>query len=140
MTDMVFVKRGKGFYPADPVTEQYAAQTSEGTHILATVRKPRSPKQNRFVHALLGEVIKHTDRFADVEDLKRFLMLRCRMYELVAINDGRFVISFPSLKFGSMDQFEFQRVFDRWKWVIVNEILIGVDPIVLETTILSEIA
>ncbi len=140
MTKMLLVKRKGGFFPADPVSEEYAAQTKEGAQVLAEVTKPRSPKQNRFIHSALHEVLKHTNKFRDIEDLKRYLKIRSRMYHVTVLPDGTVALEVPSIAFGSMDQYAFQRIWNRWKWIIINEILIGVDPEELQETILAEIA
>lgn len=139
MAQMVLVKRGGGFFPADPISEEYAARTKDGAQVLAEVTKPRSPKQNRFVHAALGEVLKHTDKFHDIEDLKRYLKIRTRMFTPVVMPDGAVILELQSVAFGSMDQFAFQRIWNRWRWVIVNEILVGIDPDEYEASILAEI-
>jgi hypothetical protein len=104
------------------------------------VRVPRSVKQNRFVHGLLHEIVKHTDRFYDVDDVKRFLLIRTRMYHLRVMPDGSVVLELQHTNFGAMDHIQFQRVWARWLWVIRNEILPEIDPDLLRTTILAEIA
>jgi hypothetical protein len=140
MAQMVWVKRGRGFYPADPLSAEYASGIPEGKQVLADVTRPRSPKQNRFVHALLHEIVKHTDEFFDVDDIKRHLKVRTRMFTTVVLPDGRIVLELEKTDFGSMDQIAFQRVWRRWAWVIKNEIVPGLDEEALRERILEQIA
>jgi hypothetical protein len=140
MAQMVWVKRGRGFYPADPLSAEYARNIPEGKQVLADVTRPRSPKQNRFVHALLHEIVKHTDEFFDVDDIKRHLKIRTRMFTTVVLPDGRIVLELEPTDFGSMDQIAFQRVWRRWVWVIKNEIVPGLDEEALRERILEQIA
>lgn len=140
MTQLVLVKRGRGLFPADPLSEEYVNAIPDGKQVLAGVTRPRSPKQNRFVHALLHEIIKHTDQFRDVDDIKRFLKIRTRMFDVVVMPDGSVLLELEKTDFGSMDQIAFQRTWKRWAWVIKNEIVPGLDEEALRERILEQVA
>lgn len=144
MTQGVFIKRKGALYPADPVAGDLLAGIADEKLVLCDVTTPRNPKQNAFIHALLSEIVKHTDRFKDIDDLKRFLKLRSRMYHLIVIrhSDGSesTALELQSTAFGSMDQTQFARVWNRWKDIIRHEIIPDLDDQALRMQILEQIA
>ena len=140
MTQGVFVKRGGALWPADPVAHDLVRSFKQGKRVLCDVTAPRSPKQNAFVHALLHEIVQHTDRFKDIDDLKRFLKIRSRMYKLRVTPDGSTVLELESTAFGSMDDTRFQRVWNRWKDIIKAEVVPDIDDRALRLRILETIS
>ena len=135
-----FVKRGGALWPTDAEARAILRSLKQGGQAMVSVRVPRSIKQNRFVHGLLHELVKHTDRFYDVDDLKRFLKIRTRMYHLRNMPDGSVVLELQHTDFGAMDHVMFQRCWERWRYIIRTEILPDIDDELLRTTVLSEIA
>jgi len=135
-----FIKRGGALWPTDPESRAILRSLKNGGQAMVSIRVPRSIKQNRFVHALLHELVKHTNRFYDIDDLKRFLKVRSRMYHLRTMPDGSVVLELQHTDFGAMDQVMFQRTWERWRYIIRTEILPDVDDDALRTTILAEIA
>jgi hypothetical protein len=135
-----FVKRGGALWPTDPESRAILRSLKQGGQAMVSVRVPRSIKQHRFVFALLHEIVKHCDRFYDVDDLKRFLLIRTRMYHLRTMPDGSVVLELSHVNFGAMDQVMFARCWERWKYIIRTEILPDIDTEALRTTILAEIA
>jgi hypothetical protein len=140
MREGAFIKKGGALWPTDPEARAILMSLGQGQQAMVSLRVPRSIKQNRFIHGLLHEVVKHTDRFYDVDDLKRFLKIRCRMYHLRNMPDGSVVLELQRTDFGALDHVTFQRVWARWAYIIRTEILPEIDPEALRTTILSEIA
>jgi hypothetical protein len=135
-----FVKRGGALWPTDPEARALLRSIGQGKMAMISIRVPRSIKQNRFVHGLLHEIVKHTDRYFDVDDLKRFLKIRTRMYHLRTMPDGSVVLELQHTDFGAMDHVQFQRVWERWRYIIRTEIFPDIDEELLRTTILAEIA
>jgi hypothetical protein len=135
----VFLKRGGALWPADPVAGEIMRGLGQGKLCLVGVRVPRSIKQNRWIHWFLTKVLDNTDRFHDLEDLRDFLKIRSRMFRLRIMPDGSTVLELQSVSFGSMDQLIFQRVVNRWLWIVEHEILPDIDDTALRNEILLEI-
>lgn len=135
-----FLKKGGALWPMDPEASAIVRSLKQGQMAMCSVRVPRSVKQQRFIFALLHEIIKHTERWYDVDDLKRFLLIRTRMYHLRVMPDGSVVLELQRTNFGAMDHVQFQRVWARWRYIIRTEILPEIDDEALRTTVLAEIA
>lgn len=136
----VFLKRGGALWPADPVASQIMRSIGQGKRCLCGVRVPRSIKQNAFIHALLTRILDNTDRFKDLDDLKDYLKVRSKMFRLRVLPDGSTVLELQSVSFGSMDQLQFQKVVNRWLWIVENEIIPDIDDAALRAEILAEIS
>lgn len=135
----VFVKRGGALWPADPVAAEILRGIGQRKQCLVAIRVPRSVKQNRWIHALLTTVLNNTDRFADLADLRDFLKIRSKMFRLRIMPDGSTVLELQSIAFGSLDQLQFNRVVNRWLWIVEHEIIPDIDDASLRAEILAEI-
>lgn len=135
----VFIKKGGALWPADPVAGEIVRSIGQGKLCLMGARVPRSIKQNRWIHVFLTKVLDNTDRFRDLDDLRDFLKIRSKMFRMRPMPDGSVVLELQSVSFGSMDQIVFQRVVNRWLWIVEHEILPDIDDIALRNEILMEI-
>lgn len=142
MAQGVWVKTAAGhFAPGDPVAKQIADQVKTGQRVVADVRKSRYPKHNAFVHCLLQEIVDNTgSRFLDIDDLKKFLKLRSRMYDVHVLSDGTMALELEKTDFASMDQLAFNTVWKRWAWILRTEVVPDIDIEALRERILEQIA
>lgn len=132
--DALWIKRGAGLFPADPVTEAMLDGIGQGQSVTTDEpRKRRNPAFHALMMGILQKVVEQTaPRYADVEDLMFELKLRTRMFKEIDTRRGVRLVP-RSISFASMSEQQFKRVSDRWLYVISTEIMPGVDPEALLT-------
>lgn len=125
--DCLWIKRGGGLFPADPVTEGLLATVGQDQTVTTDEpRRRRNPDFHRLMMAGLSEVVANAHpRFADVEDLMDWLKLKSGMVEEIRLEDGRVRLKFKSISFAAMDQLKFKAISDQWREIVLREF--GVD-------------
>jgi len=130
-------KTFQGFVPATPETADWANRLKPGQMIHGDFKKVRNPLFHRKFFALLnlgyeywqpGEITseygkpeKNFERFRkDVTILAGFFHTEIRL-------DGSVRVTADSISFASMDEDEFERVYNSVLTVLMNKILVGMD-------------
>lgn len=129
MTDALWIKRGNGLFPADPVTETMLEGVGQGQTVTTDEpRRRRNPQFHKLMMSILQKVVENTDnRYADIDDLMFELKVRTGMFKEIDTRRGVRLVP-RSISFASMSEQKFKRVSDRWLYVISTEIMPGVDP------------
>lgn len=127
--DALWIKRGGGLFPADPVTAEMLDGVGQGqTAVTDEPKRRRNPQFHKLMMSILHKVVEHTaPRFADIDDLMFELKLRTGMFKEIDTRRGVRLVP-RSVSFASMSEQQFQRVSDRWLYIISTEIMPGVDP------------
>lgn len=135
--DALWIKKGSGLFPADPVTEAMLDGVAQGDSVTTDEpRKRRNPQFHKLMMAILTKVVEATaPKYADVENLMFELKIRTKMFKSIDTRLGVRLVP-KSISFASMSEQQFKRVADRWLFVIATDILPGVDP----ETLLKEAA
>jgi hypothetical protein len=125
--DCLWIKRGGGLFPADPVTEGMLASIGQDQTVTTDEpRRRRNPDFHRLMMAGLSEVVANTHpRFADVDALLDWLKLKSGMVDQVMVHEGIVYLKFKSISFASMDQEKFKAVSEQWREIILEEF--GID-------------
>jgi len=127
--DALWIKRGGGLFPADPVTAEMLDGIGQGQTVTTDEpKKRRNPQFHKLMMSILHAVVVHTaPRFADIDDLMFELKLRTGMFKEIDTRRGVRLVP-RSISFASMSEQQFKRVSDRWLFLISTEVIPGVDP------------
>lgn len=135
---LILRRKGLGWFPADPVSEDRTVGVPAGSDTLFTASMPRNLKQLKAVHILLKKVADNHPQFTTVEALKRELKVRCKMFDPFVGANGKLYFALRSIAVEAMDQIEFTAVWEQWKRVIVTEILPGISDEALVAELAEE--
>lgn len=125
--DCLWIKKGGGLFPADPVTEGMLANVGQDQMVTTDEpRRRRHPEFHKLMMAGLAEVVANTHpRFADVEELMDYLKFKSGMVRWFDFGDGITRCKPKSISFASMDQLKFKAISEQWREIILDEF--GID-------------
>lgn len=133
MPDIVLIKRAGALQPGDADAEQALAKIADDTYVMANVRRPRNLDHHRKFFKLMRVIAENTDVHPEV--LRALVLIEAGHCHVVKRKDGR-IDRFPkSIDFTSVDQTEFEEIWDRSVDYIVKHIIPGMN----KTELTSEI-
>ena len=144
MTGMLMVRRQArrsneiGLFPVDEVSFDELMKVPSEKTSLVSAKAPRNPRHHALAWALAAKLAEACDWLHDAEDAMTYLKVRARHVTWVTNPITGEAIARPkSIAFGSLDQVHFARVFDRFIWIITNELLPGIEEGALRAEILK---
>ena len=134
--EVVMHRRGLALYPVDPASEELSMKVTSERPVMANVYQPRNAKFSAMVHAVLWKVVQNSDDFDTVDELKKYLKVRSKMFSMYAgvnpyTGKPQTFMQLDSVALHAMDEIEFKGVWDKWLAIILTEVLPGIDPDVL---------
>lgn len=94
------------------------------------VKRPRSVKQNGWVHSIFRTVCDNTEdpRFSTPEAVKRFVKIKLNFYDMdkTVVNNGVVYVTYRSFAFHLMEQDEADRIYSDVKLICAD--ILQCDP------------
>lgn len=144
MSGMLMVRRQArrpheiGLFAVDDLSFDELMKVPSEKTSLVNAKSPRNPKHHALAWALATKLAEACDWLHDAEDAMTYLKVRARHVTWVTNPMTGEAIARPkSIAFASLDQVHFARVFDRFVWIITNEILPGIEEDALRAEILK---
>lgn len=145
MADMAMIKRGArhagevGLFVDSPLFEDELATIRQGAEVSVTATQSRSLKQMRLAWGLCRKIADSGALGdADTRAVMQYILLKAKHVEYVTNvhrNGTEFTPVVKSIRFASMDQTAFTRLFDRMLWIVTTDILPDVPSDVLRDEI-----
>lgn len=137
MPDEIPMRReGNRLAPVDQMAEELLAKIPADKQVLVTAHLPRNINHHRLAWALATKVAEACDFLHDPEDAMEWLKLKARHVRFVVDHrSGETLIIPKSIRFASVDQQTFSRIFNRMVYVTVTEIIPGLDEGALRSEI-----
>lgn len=134
MKELVLTKApGGALIPMDPQAAEYIAKLKTGAAVRATVKQQRNPRFHRKFFALLNlafdawEPVEATYKGAAVgknfDQFRNDVVVLAGFYEMAVNLKGETRLTAKSISFASMDQEEFDRLYNAVVNVILTRIL-----------------
>jgi hypothetical protein len=133
MADLVMVKRGAlragevGLFIDSPAFEEEFETIRTGTELQVEATQPRNLKQMRLAWSMCGVIAKSgVLGDADRREVMNYLLLKAKHVRYVTNQHRGGIETTPvvkSIRFASMDQTAFNRLFNRMVYIIVSEII-----------------
>lgn len=135
MAEVSLTKHSNFLSPADPAAEEYIGKMKQGQYLIAEIKRPRNPQFHKKFMSLLrlgfeywepgevgnrwGKPEKNFDQFReDVTIMAGFFTVSIR-------TDGSTRLRPKSISFASMDDEEFERVYQSVLTVLMERVLTG---------------
>jgi hypothetical protein len=116
-----------GLFIDSPVFEAEWDTIKQGTDITVTATQSRNPKQFRLFWGLAAKLAESgVFGDADTRDVVKWLLMKCKHVEYVTTKFRHHEETIPvvkSIRFASMEQTAFNRLFERALYIITTEIL-----------------
>jgi len=124
----VIVRAENGrLHPRDPHSQEIILGLSRDVDVMAKIWQPRNLQQTRFMYALLNKIARTHPDLTTPEAILHHFKIFARLFDPIVGHDGRTYIVPRSLSFTSMDQAEFQQIFEhQFKPFIRERVLPGV--------------
>lgn len=106
------------FIPAYDSDWEKAQKIKIGEIHKCSITKPRNLKHHKMFFGLINMVYDNQERFQHIEDLREQLIIEAGYFETYISLQGEVVRKAKSMSFASMDQWEFQELYERIKDVI----------------------
>ena len=137
MPDEIAMRReGNRLAPVDQMSEEDLVRVPLGLMVLVEIRTPRNIQQHRLAWALADKVAEACDFLHDRIDAMDWLKLKARHVRYIHNHHtGETQIIPKSIRFASLSQQAFNRVFNRMIYVTVTEIVPGLDEGALRSEI-----
>jgi hypothetical protein len=133
LADMAMIKRPArhvgevGLFIDSPLFEEEMATIRQGAEVSVTATQSRSLKQMRLAWGLCRKIADSGALGdADTRDVMQYLLLKAKhvRYVTSTFRHGTDVTPIvKSIRFASMDQTAFTRLFDRMLWIVTTDIL-----------------
>ena len=125
-TEIAMRRKGGTLTSVDQVSDDELRNAArEGQDVLVVVRTARNPRQHRLAWALAQKIADAAD-FKDRDDAMDFLKIKARHVRYIADpRTGEVHIIPKSIAFASCSQAAFNRLMNRFVWVVCSEILPG---------------
>jgi len=121
-------RQGRTLVVVDDLSaEELALAAAEGEDVLVTVSHPRNLKHLRLAWALAQRLSEMIPWLIDRDHAMSYLKVRARHIDTIIDGDGEVHVIPRSIAFASLSQAAFKRVFDRMVYVVVYEIVPGLD-------------
>ena len=112
--------------PADPEAENALAKISIGEQCMVEIKRPRNVAQHNKYMAMLRLVLDATDVYDSVEELRDAILIAVGRYHMRKVLWKGELVEQPwpdSISFESMDQTEFNRLWDDTVKLLVQKFL-----------------
>lgn len=86
------------------------------------IKKPRNLKFHKKYFALLNLVYENQEYFNDFESFREYIVIKSGYYIKTVTAKGEFYKA-KSISFASMDNYEFEKLFDKTLDVVIDEFL-----------------
>ena len=140
--EILLTKTNATLAPADMHASEYVYKLKPGATLIADVRQPRNPLFHRKFMSLLrvgfeywqpGEVDKkHGVPEKNFDQFREDVTILAGFYFPVVRTDGTVRIKAKSISFASMDEEEFERLYQAILTVLLERVLIGMDDADIE--------
>lgn len=128
MSDVVFMQRTLGGLKAtDAAGEEALAKIKPGQEVKVEITRPRHIVYHRKYFALLNVIYPHQAIYPTMTSFRGAIAVALGFGETVKLSRGRSIIIPQSISFASMDQTEFEQLYDKTVELIVTRILPGID-------------
>ena len=87
------------------------------------IKKPRNVKLHRKFFSLINRTFENQETFEFVDDLREYLTIKAGFYRKVIMPNGYEQIKAKSISFASMDEIEFNDLYDK----VVSQVLLLLD-------------
>jgi len=122
------------FVPAYNSGYEKAKRFKPGETVLADITKPRNLGFHRKFFALLNMGFENQEKYDNFEDYRAVFIMKAGYYKMIETDRG--VVYLPkSISFGSMDEVEFQELYNRMIDVLIKEL--GLDQVAIEKELSS---
>lgn len=117
-----------GLFPADAMAAEELDRIKDGAETLTSTKTPRNPRQHRLAWALAQKLAESVDTLHDRDDAMALLKIKARHVRWMSDPQTGSMWPVPqSISFASLSQEQFGRLFDRFVWIICNELVPGID-------------
>ncbi len=133
MADLHFIKSSAGLLPADETAKAWFEKLRSGVPVLAKVTVPRNPRFHRKFFAMLHVAYdnhdwptiqtQHGPARCTFEQFRKYVTVKAGFFEMGATPQGKPRAEAKSIKFGKMDEAEFEQVYSAVLDVILMEFL-----------------
>lgn len=120
-------RRGASLVPTSPAFIDDLQSIPEGKEVIVTVRSARNPRQDRWFHAMIGEVVKAGVWDGTAESFRRYLKIALGYTEEVIGPDGTVHHVLQSLSPSSMDGLAFTDFVKRVEHHLAERFGVNVD-------------
>lgn len=128
MAEILFMRRTlTGLQPGDRLSAEALERIPLGAEVRAEVTRPRNLKHHKKFFALLKAIFPHQTIYPTMTLFRGAVEVALGYGETMKLPDGRVMMIPQSISFASMDQTEFEALFDRAVELITTRILPGVD-------------
>ena len=127
VTQAAFINDGRSLRPVEPRAFELMRGFKMGQRVMVEAWSPRNIDQHRLFFGVLGKVVENSETWTDVDTLRDALLLETQHVDVRRNLAGRVYVIPKSLRFASMPQAEFAKVFDDVMRVIETAILPGID-------------
>lgn len=133
MAELSLIKSSVGLLPADADGKAWVAKLRYGVTVIAKVTVPRNPRFNRKFFAMLHVAYDNHD-WPTIEtqhgpaqctfgQFRRYVTIKAGFFDMGATPQGTPRAEAKSIKFGSMDEAEFEQLYSAVLDVILAEFL-----------------
>lgn len=128
MSEVIFMQRTlTGLKPTDRLSAEALERVPLGKDVRAEITRPRNLKYHRKFFALLKAIFPHQNIYPTMTLFRGAIEIALGFGETFKMPDGRTMMVPHSISFASMDQTEFEALFDRAVELITTRILPGLD-------------
>jgi hypothetical protein len=125
MPDLVMIKRNGALVAGDAEAEEALAKIPSDTFVMANVRRPRNIDHHRKFFKLMRVISDGTGIHPEV--LRALILIEAGHCHVIKRKDGR-IDRFPkSIDFTSVDQTEFEEIYNRAVQYIAENIVPGMN-------------
>ena len=130
---LLFTDNGQ-FTPAYNSGYEKAKRFKPGETVLADITKPRNLGFHRKFFALLNMGFENQEKYDNFEDYRAVHVMKAGYYKMIETDKGMVYLP-KSISFGSMDNLEFQELYNRMIDVLIKEL--GLDQGAIEKELSS---
>ena len=116
-----------GLRPTDAIGGEALERVPLNEDVKVEITRPRRLKFHRKFFALLNAVFEHQTTYPTMNTFRAAIECALGFGETIKLPDGRTIIIPKSISFASLDQAEFEQLFDRAVDLIVTRIIPGLD-------------
>jgi hypothetical protein len=119
------IKKNNTYFPSLPEDEEKLKFWHDGEILKITAIKPRNGKFHRKFFALLNIAFNNQDKYDNFEDFRCEIILRCGFYKEHVTVKGVLIYIPKSIAFSTMDELEFESLYQKAIDIILKYFCIG---------------
>ena len=128
---------GNVLKPADEGAEQYLSKVGFSREVVCNVRLPRNPMFHRKFFALLRLVFENQELYSDFDQFRNEVVMRAGYFEEHTHLTGKVSYVAKSLAYESMDEAEFEALYEQVIVVLLAHFMKGMERTQLEEAVLD---